>query len=143
MTHASDNPPPIAAEVIRRDHAMEVALARLLTTMMIVAAAVMLLGVVLLLTRPQPLTPMGTFATFASPPREGADLRSLASIWAGVSRGQALAIMQAGLVLLIATPVLRVAATAAIFAKQRDWLYVGITLVVLVSLGVGLAGLVE
>ncbi len=143
MTHASDANSLPAADVIRRDHAMEVALARLLTTMMIIAAAVMLLGVVLLLTRPQPLAPMSEFATFTDMPREGADLRSLASIWAGVSRGQALAIMQAGLVLLIATPVLRVAATAAIFAKQRDWMYVGITLVVLASLGVGLAGLVK
>jgi uncharacterized membrane protein len=32
---------------------------------------------------------------------------------------------------------------AAIFAKQRDWLYVAITLVVLISLGVGLAGVVK
>ncbi len=143
MAHASDANSLPAAEVIRRDHAMEVMLARLLTVMMIIAAAVMLLGVVLLLTRPAPLAPMSEFTTFTKTPREGADLRSLASIWAGASRGQSLAIMQAGLVLLIATPVLRVAATAAIFAKQRDWLYVAITLVVLIALGVGLAGVVK
>lgn len=111
--------------------------------MMIVAAVVMLVGVALLLARPAPLTPMREFANWTGSPREGADLRSLASIWAGVSRGQALAIMQAGLVLLIATPVLRVAATAAIFARQRDWLYVAITLVVLTALGVGLVGVVK
>lgn len=143
MTHASDANPLPAADVARRDHAMEVLLARLLTVMMIVAAAVMLVGVVLLLTRPAPLAPMSEFTMFTKTPRDGADLRSLASIWAGVSRGQSLAIVQAGLVLLIATPVLRVAATAAIFAKQRDWLYVAITLVVLIALGVGLAGVVK
>lgn len=143
MTHASEVNPPPAAEVARRDHAMEVTLARLLTVMMIIAAAVMVVGVVLLLTRPAPLAPMSEFTTFTNTPREGADLRSMAGIWAGVSRGQALAIMQAGLVLLIATPVLRVAATAAIFARQRDWLYVAITLVVLIALGVGLVGVVK
>lgn len=140
MTTTSANPP---ADIARRDHAMEVTLARLLTAMMIIAAAVILFGVILLFTRPAPLTPMSDFATFTTTPRDHASYRSLASIWQGVTRAESLAIVQAGLVLLIATPVLRVAATAAIFAKHRDWLYVAITLVVLISLAVGLAGIVR
>ena len=39
-------------------------------------------------------------------------------------------IIQLGLLLLIATPIARVAFSVAGFASERDWLYVGITLVV-------------
>lgn len=40
-------------------------------------------------------------------------------------------IIQLGLLLLITTPVARVAFSIAAFALERDWLYVGITLLVL------------
>jgi len=49
--------------------------------------------------------------------------------------------MVAGLLVLIATPVLRVALSVVGFALQRDWVYVGLTvLVLLVLLGSFLVG---
>jgi len=43
-------------------------------------------------------------------------------------------IIQLGLLLLIATPVARVAFSVVAFAAERDWLYVAITLIVLAIL---------
>ena len=50
------------------------------------------------------------------------------------------AIIQVGLLLLIATPVVRVAFSIAAFAMERDWLYVWITLVVFAILMFSLFG---
>jgi uncharacterized membrane protein len=47
--------------------------------------------------------------------------------------------IQLGLLLLIATPVARVAFSVIGFAGERDWLYVGVTLTVLALLLYGLA----
>jgi uncharacterized membrane protein len=46
--------------------------------------------------------------------------------------------IQLGLLLLIATPVARVAFSVYAFARQRDFLYVGVTLIVLTVLLFGL-----
>jgi uncharacterized membrane protein len=54
---------------------------------------------------------------------------------------QPLAIAQLGLLVLIATPVLRVAISLLSFAAERDWLYVAITGVVLAILLVSLFAL--
>jgi uncharacterized membrane protein len=62
-------------------------------------------------------------------------LRSLRGILREALRLDAGGIIQAGLLLLIATPVARVVFSVAGFARQRDWLYVGITLIVLTLLG--------
>jgi uncharacterized membrane protein len=43
-------------------------------------------------------------------------------------------LIELGLLLLIATPIARVALSVILFARQRDWLYVGITLLVLALL---------
>lgn len=47
-------------------------------------------------------------------------------------------VIQFGLLLLIATPVLRVLLSALAFVRQRDWLYVALTLVVLAVLSYSL-----
>jgi uncharacterized membrane protein len=49
-------------------------------------------------------------------------------------------LIQLGLLLLIATPVARVAFSVAAFAAERDWLYVGVTLIVLAILVYSLTG---
>jgi uncharacterized membrane protein len=49
-------------------------------------------------------------------------------------------IMWAAVVLMIATPVLRVAFAVVAFAIERDWLYAGISLIVLSLLAYGLFG---
>ena len=49
---------------------------------------------------------------------------------------QPLAIVQLGLIILVATPVVRVAATAVGFWRQRDRLYVALSLLVLALLAI-------
>ncbi|HKV51019.1 MAG TPA: DUF1634 domain-containing protein [Gemmatimonadaceae bacterium] len=66
--------------------------------------------------------------------------RSLAQVVRGVAAGNAEAIMQAGVVLLIATPIARVALTLIAFAIRKDRLYTVISAIVLVLLAYGLLG---
>jgi uncharacterized membrane protein len=72
---------------------------------------------------------------------EPAELRSVAGVLAGIRRGHPEGLIQLGLLLLIATPVARVALSAVAFAMERDWLYTGITLLVFVLLIASLTGL--
>jgi uncharacterized membrane protein len=64
----------------------------------------------------------------------------LPSILAGVLQGHTRAIMQLGVALLIATPIVRVALSLVAFARERDRTYVVITAVVLLLLLYGLLG---
>jgi uncharacterized membrane protein len=63
-----------------------------------------------------------------------AELRRPSSIVRETAQGRGQALIQLGLLLLIATPVARVAFSALAFARQRDWIYVGMTLFVLAVL---------
>lgn len=58
---------------------------------------------------------------------------------AGIARGDAASIIIVGILLLIATPIARVAFAVVAFALERDRLYVGISVVVLAVLVWGLA----
>jgi uncharacterized membrane protein len=62
------------------------------------------------------------------------DLRTIGGILAGVRQLHGRAVIQLGLLLLIATPVARVLGAALIFADERDWLYTGIASLVLALL---------
>lgn len=59
---------------------------------------------------------------------------SLGQVGAGLAHGNPLAIITLGLLVLLATPVLRVAVSIVAFALERDRQYVIITLIVLVIL---------
>ncbi len=59
------------------------------------------------------------------------------SILAGASQGRGRSIIQLGLLVLLATPVLRVAYTVLAFARRRDWIYVLLSLLVLTVLSIG------
>lgn len=54
-----------------------------------------------------------------------------AALWQGVAGLQPDAVIALGLVLLIALPVIRVALTTAVFLREKDWAFFGITLFVL------------
>ena len=58
-------------------------------------------------------------------------LREFNTIFAALLRGDSAAIIQFGVLVLIATPIFRVAFSAIIFLIERDYLYVVITLIVL------------
>lgn len=62
------------------------------------------------------------------------NLKSPVSIVQEALAGRSLALIQLGLLLLIATPVARVLFTIFAFMVQKDYLYVGITLIVFVVL---------
>lgn len=69
---------------------------------------------------------------------EPGDLRSLAGITANALRGGGRGLVQLGLLLLIATPVARVVFSVVGFIRERDWLYVVVTLIVLALLSYSL-----
>ncbi|HEY7895445.1 MAG TPA: DUF1634 domain-containing protein [Gemmatimonadaceae bacterium] len=101
----------------------------------LIAAAVTLVGGVLYLMQAGATRPdYHVFHGQSSP------LRSLAQVARGVAAGNAEAIVQAGVVLLIATPIARVALTLIAFAMRKDRLYAVISALVLVLLAYGLLG---
>ena len=62
-----------------------------------------------------------------------------AVIWKGICHGHGKYIIEAGIYLLLFTPIMRVAASMIIFATaERDWLYAIFTLVVLILTLAGL-----
>ncbi|MBA3826565.1 MAG: DUF1634 domain-containing protein [Ktedonobacterales bacterium] len=90
------------------------------------SGGVTLLGVVLLFIQ-QRGQPLGDVTKVPYP-------HTLGAVFTGVGHGSAIAIIMLGLLLLIATPVTRIAVSILAFANERDWRYVGITTVVLVIL---------
>ena len=115
------------------DHAVEQVVGRLLQLGVLLAALVVLVGGVLLLAQ-HGGTPI-SFSMFRGEPES---LRSIAGIVHGVRAAQSDSIVQLGLLLLIATPVARVALTLVAFVLQRDRAYVGVTALVLALLLYGL-----
>jgi uncharacterized membrane protein len=71
---------------------------------------------------------------------EPASLRSLSGIVFGAANFRAEWIIAAGLLLLIATPIARVAVLLAVFLRERDRLYVAVSAVVLAILLLSLFG---
>ena len=71
---------------------------------------------------------------------EPAVFRTIPDVLAYAARAHPRGIMQLGVLLLIATPFARVALCLVEFASERDRLYVGVTLVVLLTLSWGLFG---
>ena len=115
------------------DRRVEQMIGRLLQIGVLIAATVVVVGGLALLVHRG-----GTIADFRVFHAEPSALRSLVGIVRGALALDTKAIVQFGLVLLIATPVMRVALTLVAFAEQRDWLYVGVTTLVLALLLYGL-----
>lgn len=115
------------------DHRVEQLIGRLLQLGVAVATVIVVAGAVGVLARhgSAPID-FGAFRGERSP------WRSVGAILGGVARRDATAIVQLGLVLLIATPVARVALTLLAFLAQKDRLYVALTSVVLALLLYGL-----
>jgi uncharacterized membrane protein len=101
----------------------------LLRTGVILAALVVLAGGILYLAHNSSTPPQ--YRTFRGEPSE---LRHVVSIAHDAIHLEPLGIMQFGLLLLVATPVARVAFTVFAFGYERDWTYVVVTLIVLTLL---------
>ncbi len=117
------------------DEQMEQVVGTLLRSGVVVAALVVLVGGVLYLIRFGSTLP--NYALFRGEP---ADLRSVSGIIRDVLSLHTRGLIQLGLLLLIATPVVRVAFSILAFALQRDRTYVVVTLLVLGVLIYSLAG---
>jgi uncharacterized membrane protein len=112
---------------------MEQVIGRLLQIGVLTASAVVVVGGAILLVRHggEP-TELRVFRG------ETSRLRSVSDAFSGLLSGNPRAIVQFGIVMLIATPVARVALTLGAFALQRDRLYVALTALVLALLLYGL-----
>lgn len=118
------------SEVIKQsqqdEHRLELVIGNLLRYCVIAVVIVVVAGAVLYL--PTHSGHLTDYRQFRSEP-DG--YRSAGGILRLAFSGDALAIIQLGLVLLIVTPILRVALSAIAFIAEKDRLYVALTLVVL------------
>ncbi|HEV2687185.1 MAG TPA: DUF1634 domain-containing protein [Bryobacteraceae bacterium] len=121
------------AATVHRDARIELLLGSLLRAGVLLAAAVVFLGAIVYLASHG--SEQRDYRTFQ---QQDQDLRGIAGVMRGAGSFDGAAIIQLGLLLLIATPILRVATSAYAFARQRDRRYVVITLVVLGILSYGL-----
>jgi uncharacterized membrane protein len=117
------------------DQRTEQVIGQLLRLGVTLSAAVVVLGGMVYLVRHGMEPP--TYGVFRGEP---SDLRNVEGIVGQVQVGRGRGIIQLGLLLLIATPVARVAFSVVAFALERDRLYVAITLIVLAVLLFSLAG---
>lgn len=108
------------------DHEVEQLVGNLLRIGVLIAAAITLIGGIMLLIQHGGIR--ADYHVFVSQP---AMLRSVGGIIRGAISLDSRAIVQLGLLVLIATPIARVAFSLVAFAIQRDRLYVVITLIVL------------
>lgn len=117
------------------DDQVEQILGNLLRGGVILAAGIVAVGGVLYLMRYGANSP--NYHVFHGEP---ADLRGLSGILTDVMSLHRRALIQLGLLLLIATPIARVVFSVFAFAKQRDYTYVIVTLIVLGVLMYSLLG---
>ncbi len=135
MTRAAQRPDGM--EPLTR---MELVISHVLRIGVLLSAAIILAGILLFALRQDTgyasLHPhqLGQLLAFHQTQGPGYFPTSVPEVLAGTRAGKPYAIIGLGLLLLIATPVLRVALSVFFFLAQRDWLYVGITLFVLAIL---------
>jgi len=114
---------------------MDAIIGSLLRTGVTLAAALVLIGGLIYLFRHGAEPP--SYAVFRGEP---ADLRTLPGIFHDVRSLRGRGIIQFGLLILIATPVARVAFLVYAFSRQRDMLYTAVALIVLALLAFSLFG---
>jgi uncharacterized membrane protein len=119
------------------DDAIERLLAHLLQAGVMLATVLVLAGGVVYLLHHGGTTPH--YSQFAGEPEE---LSSVAGIIRSALTGEGRGLIQLGLLVLVATPVLRVAGSLVAFALLRDRTYVVLTSIVLVLLMVSLGAVV-
>lgn len=117
------------------DQRLEIIVGGILRFGVMVAAAVVFVGAIIYLAHHGSSIPH--YQVFRSKP---SDLRTFAGIAGDLAHLRGRGIIQFGILLLIATPILRVAFSLVAFALERDKLYVVVTALVLAALLFGLLG---
>ncbi len=108
-------------------HRLENALSRLLILGIAISSGLIGIGAVGTLISRRAGTTVG-YSAFVAPDGR---INSLLEVVRAAGRLEMPAVLMLGVLLLIATPVARVAFSLLAFAKQRDRMYVGVTLIVL------------
>lgn len=114
---------------------LECILSNLLKYGVLIASSVVLLGGILYLIHHG--SEPATYQVFHGEPSE---FRSPSGVIHAVLSGSRRGIIQLGLLLLIATPILRVVISLIAFILQREFIYIVVTLLVLASLTYSLIG---
>jgi uncharacterized membrane protein len=115
------------------DQRMEIIMGRLLQIGVLLASAAVLIGGFLYVR-----AHAGSTADYRTFTGEPADLRSARGLFGLLLTGDPVAVIQLGVLLLIATPVARVVFAVVAFALERDRLYFAVSLTVLAVLMVSL-----
>jgi uncharacterized membrane protein len=118
------------------EQAVEVALGTLLRVGVLLAGAFVLAGGIAYLYHHGGERP--DYGHFSG---ESVELRSITGVGRLAARLRPRGLIQFGLLLLIATPIMRVAFSLVAFIRERDRIYMGLTAVVLAILLLSLAGL--
>jgi uncharacterized membrane protein len=137
---APDPQPPIAGRgpaahqppSREADQRLELAIATLLRTGVVLAAALVALGGVLVLRHPG--APVPSYTQFHNPgtlPSGAHALTSISGVFRHLADPSGASIIELGLLVLIATPIARVIFAFVGFARERDYLYVVISVLVL------------
>lgn len=121
--------------IVISDARIDEIIGNLLRAGVIVASLIVLIGGGLYLTRHGTEAP--NYHIFHGEP---SDLRNVMGIMKDLATFSSRGVIQFGLLVLIATPVMRVFFTVISFLIQRDRVYVGVTLIVLAVLIFSLAG---
>ncbi len=117
------------------DQRIDLIMSRLLRTGVILSALFVFAGGILFLLRHS--TPVTDYRHFQGEP---AQFRTVPGIFHDALALHGRGLIQIGLLLLIATPIARVAFSVVAFLYERDWMYVLVTLVVLGLLFYSLLG---
>ena len=117
------------------DQRLEIVISVLLRTGVFLAAAVVLLGGICFLSRHGGEQPQ--YHVFQGAPET---YRSISAVVHAAGPSNCQAVIQLGLLLLILTPIARVAFSLVGFALERDRIYVELTSIVLIILIYSLAG---
>ncbi len=129
----------MAAKAGFKDKDMQAVIGLVLRAGVIISMAIVILGAVIYLYRHGDT--VTDYSRFKGMPDF---MRTLSGITEGVFDFRGRAIIQAGIIMLIATPILRVAFSMVSFALEKDYLYVGISslvlLIILVSMLSGNVG---
>lgn len=118
-----------------KDRKVEIFLGNLLRIGVFVAAFIVVVGGIIFLVRHGFELPH--YSNFKGEP---GDVRDLAGLWGGLLSLKSVSIIQLGILVLIATPVLRVLFSVIAFIYEKDMMYIFFTLIVLAVLLFSLFG---
>lgn len=119
------------------DNTLELTLAKVLSLGVLVSGGFLILGLAGMLVTGQTGYPAAV--TDFSRVRPEVFPHTPGAILAGLREGRPLALVSLGLLVLILTPMLRVASAVVLYFREHDWLYTGIAGGVLLMLVLGMA----